>query len=257
MDPRPKYVLLAALAVLLAGCAGAATDPTAANATAANATTQTQTDAHTVTAGGTGEVSADPDVAVVSVAVEARADTAEAARDAVAADAETLSNALSEAGLSANTTGYALSPEYDYGDDSRELVGYRAFESFEVETDVDRAGEAVDIAVDNGATRVDGVRFDLSDERRADLGGDAIAAAMADARTDADAAAGAVDRSVGTVVSVDVDTDGTAAPYAARETAADAGGATTFQPGPVTVTATVSVTYELSESAAGAEASRE
>ncbi|MFC7135862.1 SIMPL domain-containing protein [Halobaculum litoreum] len=143
------------------------------------------------------------------------------------------------------TTAFRLSPEYDYSGDSRDLVGYRAYHALQFETAPDDAGSAVDLAVDNGATAVQTVQFTLSDERRAELRAEALAGAVEDARTTAETVAGAADRSVGTELSMQVGSAGYQ-PYDSRvayETAADAGGSTTFEPGSVTVSASVTVTY--------------
>ncbi len=230
--------------LVFAGCAGT-TGSTAANA--AGATGANASDVNTVTADGTATVSASPDLAEITVAVEATADNASAARSQVAADVERLREALTDAGYEVRTVDFRLSPEYDHSRDTRELVGYRAYHALAFETSPDAAGSAVDLAVDNGATAVQNVRFTLSDERRAELREEALAAAVGDARGTAETAAGAADRSVGTELSMRVGSAGVS-PYDSRvvyETAADAGASTSFEPGPVTVSASVTVTYEL------------
>ena len=234
--------LLVAAVLVFAGCAGTAgSSATDAAAAGANAT-----DVNTVTADGTATVTADPDRAEITVAVESTADNASAARSRVAADVERLRGALTDAGYEVRTVEFRLSPEYDRSSDERELVGYRAYHALAFETAPDGAGAAVDLAVDNGATAVRDVRFTLSDERRAELREEALAAAVSDARATAETAAGAADRSVGTELSMRVGSAGVS-PYDSRvayETA-DAGGSTSFEPGPVTVSASVTVTYEL------------
>ncbi len=226
----------------LAGCAGAAT-----NAPGQLQTTNSSTAAATVTSGGTATVSASPDLAVIGVAVEARADTAAEARSQVATQVEELQSALTDAGYEAETTAFRLSPEYDYAGETRELVGYRAYHALQFETTPDDAGSAVDLAVDNGATAIQTVQFTLSDERRAELREEALAAAVNDARATAETVAGAADRGVGSELSIQVGSAGFQ-PYDSRvayETAADAGASTSFEPGEVSVTASVTVTYEL------------
>ncbi|QZP39081.1 SIMPL domain-containing protein [Halobaculum magnesiiphilum] len=228
--------------LVLAGCAGTtgpSADPAATGATA--------TAVNSITADGSATVSASPDLAEITVAVEATADNASAARSQVAADVERLRGALTDAGYEVRTVDFRLSPEYDHRSDERELVGYRAYHALAFETEPDDAGSAVDLAVDNGATAVQDVRFTLSDERRAELREEALAAAVTDARSTAETAAGAADRSVGTELSMRVGSAGVS-PYDSRvvyETAADAGASTSFDPGPVTVSASVTVTYEL------------
>ena len=253
--------LLVAAMLVLAGCAGAVSSGTTetigstnavgtADGTGSTAGVSAAGDAvgtNTVTSGGTATVSASPDLAVVGVAVEATAGNATAARSQVASRVERLRTALTDAGYEVRTVAFRIAPEYDYSGDSRELVGYRAYHALEFETTPDDAGSAVDLAVDNGATSVDRVQFTLSDEKRAQLREEALAAAVDDARATAETVAGAADRSVG----ADLDRQFGAAnvrPYDSRvayETAADAGASTSFEPGPVTVSASVTVTYKL------------
>jgi uncharacterized protein YggE len=225
---RPVLLAVASL-VLFAGCV----TPIGANGAADGATT--------VSVSATGTVSTDPDRAVVQASVEQTADTADAARERVAADVGRVRTALDEAGVPADavtTDGYGVGPVYGEG---RDPVGYRATHVLAVETTPDEAGTVVDAAVGNGATRVDGVRFTLSDERRTDLRATAVDRAMAAARTDADTVAATADRSVTGVESVRVGADVSDGPFA-RGGEADAS-ATRFDPGPVSVTATVDVTY--------------
>ena len=233
-------ILLTVLVVLLAGCTGAVTNATPSAGAGGSA------DTNTVTAAGTSTVSAPPDVATITVAVEATANSAAAARSQVATDAEALRAALADAGYEVETVDYRLGAEYDHSGGQRELVGYRAVHVFEFEAAPDAAGEAVDVAVDNGATAVHNVRFELSDDHRAELRRQALAGAVTDARSDAETVAGAANRSVGTELSMQV---GSAnySPVEVRYAAEAAGGdaSTSFEPGPVTVTASVTVTYEL------------
>ncbi|MFB6135693.1 MAG: SIMPL domain-containing protein [Halobacteriaceae archaeon] len=242
-----------ALVVATAGCLGAAAAPTATDATAA--------DLPTVSARGTGTATADPDLAVVSVAVDVTADTAAGARSETAAGVADVRAALRDLGLDddAVTTRYyslrqvrdrvsvatggdagAATARESPDDETRTRLRYRAVHALTVETTPDRAGEVVDA----GATRVDGVQFTLSAAARETLREEAVAAAVDDARADAAAAAAAAGASLGTVRTVAVDGGyGYPVPYA---DAAAERGATSFAPGPVTVTVTVHATYALS-----------
>ncbi|QLG28036.1 SIMPL domain-containing protein [Halorarum halophilum] len=231
-------ILLTVLVVLLAGCTGAVTNATP------NAEPGDSSNTNSVTASGSESVTAAPDVAVVVVGVEATADSAAAARSQVAADADSLRTALADAGYEVETVDFRLAPEYDHSAGQREQVGYRAVHVFEFEAEPDAAGDAVDLAVDNGATAVQNVRFELSDDHRAELRQQALQGAVNDARSDAEAVAGAANRSIGTELSMQVGSSGYS-PYEVRYTADAAEGGTSFEPGPVSVTASVTVTYEL------------
>ncbi|MFA1609508.1 SIMPL domain-containing protein [Halobellus rubicundus] len=243
MNRRFGLVTIAVAAlVLFAGCAA----PLQADNGTATAATDASGD-RTISTAGTGEASADADRAIVTIAVSAHAETAEAARDSVAADAAQLREALRELGIAdqaVRTVSYRLSPRYESldGRSGGEVAGYEAVHAYRIETAPAEAGRVVDTAVGNGASEVYGVSFTLSDEARAELRAQALERAMADARADADVVAGAAGLSVTGVQSVSVGSD--YGPIYESRVAADAGGAgTQFDAGPVTVTARVDVTY--------------
>jgi hypothetical protein len=238
--------VLVASVVLLAGCLGPIQTATA---------TDTGTDAgdvatRTIAVTGTGAVTAEADLAVIGVTIEARAETASEARDLVATRTDDLLAALREAGLpddAVTTTRFAVRAEYDYDrEGNREPDGFFASHSFQIETAPDDAGRIVDVAVDAAGASVDRVAFTLTDETRDSLRAEALTRAVDAARADADAVAAAADVEVVGLASASV--GGSVGPYpiAFDERAADtAGAATTFAPGPVTVSATVSVTYDV------------
>lgn len=190
----------------------------------------------TITVGATGTANAQPDLAVISVAVEASAPSADAARTAVAENVSGMRDALTGANVSDDqirTTYFTIQTERENG-----TVTYRAVHGFELRVSVDDAGSVVDAAVDGGATRVDGVQFTLSGETARELRSDILEDALTSARADADAIASATSVEVQSVTSVET-TDGGVGPVFAEQTR----DGTTFDPGPVTVTAHVTVTY--------------
>lgn len=200
----------------------------------------------TIAVSGTGQVSADPDLALVSVAVQARANTADGAREQVAADVSRMRRAIRDLGIpddAVRTTYYHVSPQYDPDRDRQEVVGYVASHGLEIRSAVDGAGDVVDTAVGNGAGRVTGVQFSLTDETQRQLRGQASTDTVENAGSDADAIAGAADVSITGVHSAS--TSGPVViPYAVGTAEAGDGG-TTFDTGPVTVTAYVTVAYTI------------
>lgn len=233
--------------VLVSGCLA----PLQADGGADVSNAQQATDAEagrTITVSGDGEVTAEADLAVLSVAVTATASSADEARGQVAERSEEMRQALRDAGVpddAVTTSHFRVSPEYDHSGKERNVTGYQAVHVYDIEVSPDRAGEVLDVAVGNGADEVHHVSFSLSDEARADLREEALNAAMDAARTDAETLATAADLSITGVRSIS--TSGGFHPVDTRveyETA-DAGGAgTSFEPGPVSVTATVTVTYD-------------
>ena len=244
-------MLAVAVLVALAGCLGTVGSPPNDATPALDGGQGVATNAITVSA--TATASAPADQLVVHVSVVGEGDTARAAARAAAADAEALRDALGRlvdrdgfrVDVALLDAGYRLSPQYDHASGSRTVVGYEVVQSFRVETAaVDSAGALVDAAVDGSASRVDAVAFALTDDLRADLRADALAAAMADARTEADVVAAAADVTVDALAGAST-TNVVITPY--RWADADGTGVesarTTFEPGDVTVTATVTYTY--------------
>lgn len=234
-----------------AGCAGVLDNaPTnSLNDTGPAATAGSSGSTVYVTAGG--QVKADPDKAVVRVAVETTADTAKVARQRLADNTSRMRQALLDMGLSEDQL---TTVHYDLRQDRRRPpregakpeVQYRGYHMLEITlTDLDKVGDVVDTAVANGATRVDGVQFTLTDETRRQLKQEALTNAMTNAENKATTVAGAADLQLRKVHSIRTGQSGGDYRRYMETAVASAGGdgGTSFDAGPVTVTATVSVTY--------------
>lgn len=230
-------ITIAILCVVMAFTGGATLSAVGATAQEAD---ETGSDV-TITVGATGTTSATPDLAVVNIAVESSADSADTARDEVANNVSEMREALSEANISDDqirTAYYFIQTERD----DNGATTYRAVHGFELRVPVDNAGSVVDTAVAGGATHVDGVRFTLSEESSRELRSDALESALNNARADADVIANVTGVEVQAVKSVQTGNGGTAPVF--EEDAP--GDGTVFDPGPVTVVSHVTVTYEAS-----------
>lgn len=251
---RTVQTLAVVALVLVAGCLapfGSTADPQG-QLEQTNAPESADYAGPTVSVSATGTVTTAPDEAVVRFAVVRTADSAEAARAGLAEDVATVRQALRDAGVpddAVETSSFGVFPVYDDqprdATGPREPTGYRATHALAVTVPVDDAGPTVDTVVGAGADEVYGVQFTLSDERRADLRSTAVERAVAAARADADAAAGAAGLSVDSVRTITVEDGDSVSPYFVRAEA-DAGGGTSFDPAPATVRATVRVTYAAS-----------
>ena len=247
-----RYGLVIAVVALLftAGCLGAApADGVTAPGAGAASMAATATDLATISVSASGEVTTDPDLARVSLAVERTEETADAARDAVAQDVNRMRGALREAGVAddqVRTVSFSIFPEYDYSERAPELVGYRAVHAFEVEVAPGEAGAVIDAAVAAGATRVTGVTFTVTDATAREIRTEALGLAMDDARADADTlatAAGVSITGVHTISTTDVGVSPVRESFEAG--GAEARAPTILEPGQVSVTAQVSVTYRI------------
>ncbi|MDZ7701658.1 MAG: SIMPL domain-containing protein [Halobacteriales archaeon] len=233
MHPRRKLIVIGTISIVLLASL-AAVGPAGGQEMGAAGNVS-------ITVGADGAVSAPPDVAVIHLAIEASAGSAESAGDFVANNTSEVRSALSEMNVSGEqvrTTFFVIDSEKS----ENGSVTYRAVHGLEVRVSVEEAGEIVDAVTTVGATRIDGVEFTLTDETRRELRDDALRAAMSNARADADVIADANDIEIDAVVSVET-SDSWDGPFVAE---LRQGAGTTFDPGPVTVTATVTVTYHAS-----------
>lgn len=165
---------------------------------------------------GEAEVSAEPDLAKISLEIETRGSSAEEAVEENAALANAVREALLDLGLSEDevTTGsYRLRtireerprdrPQPDLSEpeaeemepENEELIFYQANnEIVATVTEVDTVGEVIDTAVATGANRVNHVTFDLEDAQELKM--QALAAATEQAARKAEAIAGSAGESI-------------------------------------------------------------
>lgn len=260
---RTRLLSTLALAALLvtAGCSslvGTNQSPNA-NANNPNAPASAAADGgpeRTVEVAAAGQIEAEPNRAVVRVAVTSRADSVETVRQQLAENASSVRQALRDAGLGADQI---ATEDYDIRRNFRherepDRPKYQGRHAFVVTfNDTDRAGEIVVTAVENGATQVRDVRFTVDRETRLALREQALADAMDNARGRAQVAASNANlqlAGVHTVRTAEVSVE----PFRRHraglgDSAAGGGGAppTAFESGTVTVTAQVLVIYNATE----------
>lgn len=194
-----------------------------------------------------------PDIAYVTVVAESRAMAPREAQTTNATTMAAVQAKLKGAGIAEEamrTRSVDLQPEYDYLDGRQVLRSYVARNVLEVRVEpLARVGEITDIAVGVGATRVEGLRFDLKD--RADLERQALTRAVEDAIKRATAIATGAGRTVGAVLRIEdagVPDRPQPRPYFAGRMSAEAVAApppTPVQPGEMDVRASVTVTVRL------------
>lgn len=201
-----------------------------------------------ITVSANGEVEAQPDQAIVRVAITATGENSTTVRNEIAEQSDSVRAALEEYGLDSEdirTAHFNIRQDRERTQEGTEYGDYHGEHAFEITVDdTDAAGDVVDVAVDNGADRVQGVSFTLSDEKREELYQDALTDAMSNAETRASTLAAAGDLTVTETHSI-VSADTQHRPYHAETVAydGDAGGGTSIESGPVTVTADVRVAY--------------
>jgi uncharacterized protein YggE len=200
---------------------------------------------------GNGNIIGIPDRAQISLAIETENADVKIAQQDNAVRMNNVIVALAAAGIprdTLKTTGYSIYPVYEESKTpfDQKIRTYRVTNTVTVTLhDVNQTGSVIDIAVQNGINQASSIRFMLSDEQALVLRTEALKKAVARAREDADTVATALGV---TIVDIkDVEIGGGYSPvlfenYITGSAKAQAAPAP-IQPGDVTVTVSVSVTY--------------
>jgi len=231
---RPAASIALAIALLMFASAAFAAD----------------SDRRVIEVNGTGEARTAPDVANLSVQIETHAATAEECSNRNAALAQKVVAELKNklAGKGTVTTGdYALSPEYNQAGPNQNpaIVGYVAQNTITVETgEMAMLGALIDGAIAAGANRINSLGFGLRDDTMAR--NDAIAIAARDAQAQAQALAGALGVKLGRIVKASTVEESPIRPMMRTAAFASMAAAPTpIEATQVSVSATVSLTYEI------------
>jgi len=143
---------------------------------------------HTISVSGSGTASAQAEEATVILGVQTQGKNAS---ESTRQNAELMTNvidAIKVLGLTdedLTTISYDVYQVYSK-DDYTVIVGYQTVNMISVKiTDMEIIGQVIDAAAENGANRFQGVSFDLSSEKQAELKTQAYLAALGDAESKA------------------------------------------------------------------------
>ncbi|WP_460007595.1 SIMPL domain-containing protein [Methanogenium cariaci] len=209
-----------------------------------------------ITVSGTGSVTTAPDEVIISVGVETTNTDPVTAQQENAKKSAAVISALKGLGIASEdikTSGYRMyshTPDEDSVFSGEKEVYVVSNTVTVTDNDVSRAGKIIDTAVMSGANNVNSVRFTISDEKAQSLRAQALIAAVAQARGDADTLAGALGVSITGVH--DVTTYGSSTPIAyadnmagGRVESAKFYAPTPIEAGTLDVTATVNIVYAI------------
>lgn len=205
----------------------------------------------TVSVSGQGEVTAQPDMARVTLGIEARRPKLAEARSAVTAAVDrvlALTRDLKIDPKYVNATGLQVQPEYNWNekDRTRVLLGYVVSRQVEVELrDLDQLGTLLERAVSAGANQIGGAALDST--HRKELERQAMALAVQDARLNAEALARAASAQLGAVRTLNASSSSPPMPMyrMAADMAAAPPPESTYQAGDMTFRAGVSAEYDM------------
>lgn len=208
MESTRHYKVLLAAAVLVAGFIAAAI--AAGNLASSEASAQvsaadpaeviagaSKSTERTLSVSGAATAKAQPNKVQLAFAVDTVKDTAKAALDVNAGTTNAVLDALEAAGVKRNetsTSDFNINPVYEYSPrgNVQNLTGYTVTNSILVSSyNLNDTSKWIDAAVGAGANRINGVNFQLSDEKAAELRDSLIVSAIRDARNKADLAADA------------------------------------------------------------------
>ena len=203
-----------------------------------------------VTVVGTGTATAEPDSALVSMAISERSKdvaSGQAAANRVVAAVLELTDDLDIDRDQVNTTGATVQPNYRWNNNTeeQELRGYIVGRQMTVRlSDLDQLGRLIEGAVQAGVNQVNPPQL-LSSGRK-DAERQALAAAAEDARANARVLANALGANLGKVMQMSSSAGGRPPiAYAARMEAQLADAAATYNAADLSFNSTVNVTFEL------------
>ncbi len=206
----------------------------------------------TINVNGESTISAVADEVSVYVGIDTLKNTAEASKDENAEISDNVLTALIKAGIKREeieTSSYNIYPEYDWSTGNQDLKGYRTSNILKIKTtDFTKVGKIVDESIDAGATTIQSINFELSQEKQNQIKTEAISKATEDAKVKAEATAQGLGAKLGRVKSVTI-SDYNYYPYPiyTLESGADVKQAvsTEILPSSLDVRAMVNVVFEI------------
>lgn len=239
---KTKYYLLAVtalLALLVSACG-----PTTVNQAAAPPL-------RSVSVSGVGTAHLVPDIAYIYVGVHTELPSAAEAVEQNNEQTQTMIEALRDFGIEARdirTTNFSIWPQERYDPLTGTPTGQKTYmvdnTVYVTVRDLDQLGELLDTVIAAGANTVNSIQFDVADKDEALK--DARAEAVKDAKAKAEELAGAAGVDVGEVLTINFQDSAAYPVYDGKGGGGEAAeAAVPIQPGQLTFTVSVNVTYTI------------
>jgi hypothetical protein len=205
----------------------------------------------TLSVNGTGRAFPTPDIAYIYIGVHTEEETAAEAVETNNAQTQQVISALRDAGVAANdirTTNFSIWPNQQYSPEGQPTSTRYVVDNsvFVTVRELDSLGDLLDSAIGAGANSINSIQFDVSDKDEALA--EAREEAVRDAQEQAQQLAEAAGMSLGEVQSISFYDS---APVPFMDSFGKGGGgvavesAVPIQPGQLTLTVTVSISYEI------------
>jgi uncharacterized protein len=205
-----------------------------------------------ITVSGLGEVKTKPDLAIINTGVTTEATTAQEALSKNTTAMTAVMNALKAAGIADDdiqTSNFSVSPQYPPYQPNQttppRISGYQVSNQVTARVkDLAKLGSTLDALVRAGSNQISGISFDVNEPKP--MLDDARKKAVADARAKAKLYAGGAGVSLGRVVQIS-ESGGVIMPHQPmyRMAAQDAAASVPIAAGQQTLSANVSITYEI------------
>jgi len=205
---------------------------------------------------GTGKVSVTPDIAKVSLGIEANGPILKRVQDDVNTKSKNLVSKLKSLDIDEKdikTTQYYVYPNYDYNNGSQKIVGYRVSTSYEVTIkDFDKVNDVLVIGPEFGANIAGGVNFEINEDTKKEKLNEARKMAVDEAKDKAEGLAKASGITLGKIINVSEEMGGNiyprpyAVPMMAESLAVDKKVAQPeIEAGETDLSVSVSLSYEV------------
>ena len=166
----------------------------------------TQTKGEPLTVTETGKIAVTPDIAKVTVGIEAEGQILKRVQDDVNIRSKKLTDELKKLGVeekNIKTVSYNVYPEYDYQNSPYRINGYRISTSYEVKIeDFEKINDAVVVATNNGANMIGNISFEVNDKTKEELTNKAREEAIDKAKTKAKDLANSAGITLGKIINV-------------------------------------------------------
>lgn len=199
---------------------------------------------------GEGKALAKPDIASVSVGIQAQAQTVQSVQEQINSVINKISAGLKQAGVDSKdiqTRNYSIYPNYDYTSSQQRITGYNASTTLLVKVrNLDNVNNVIDTATANGANQVSEISFDIEDKIK--LENEARQKAVSEAKKKAEQAAKIAGFKLGRIINYSENQQGIERPLPVMMQAADkavSGTPTQVEPGSSEVTINVTLSYEI------------
>ncbi len=248
----PQVLAGVAALALTAACASAPAATAQTPSPGMNPPMSTIQPETTITLTGRGTLDHAPDIAMINLGVQIEAETASIAMTQQAEKMNAIFAAVKAAGVAdrdMQTSNLSLNPVYDYPNNQRpKLRGYNASNTLAIKVrDIKNLGKTLDAVVKAGGNTINGVSFGI--DKPEPLQDEARVSAIQDAARKAELYGRSVGYKVKRIVTVS-ENEYYAPPQPVMmqaRMAMDAAEATPVAAGEVSLTATVSVTFELTK----------